>query len=470
MFRHATCATALAALLGASAAAAQAPDSAPPQDLTLAQALQYAVDHYPAIRAAVETSTATTAGIDVARAASLPRLDAVWQANRATVNNVTGLLLPQSVVPPISGPPFAATSNSSVWGSAAGALLSWEAVDFGRRTATLHEAEAGLTRAKADERVLRLQVQQTVGLAFLSLVDAQQAVRAANADVERRAVLGRAIRALVDSQLRPGAEASRADAELAAARTRALRARQAQAVAEASLLRALGASDGPATIRAASLVERLPDAGSGVRTSAEHPLLQASDAAVAAAAAREETLATTSRPRLYLQSSLSARGTGVNADGSFDGGANGLGLERANWAAGVQVVFPNLFEFSTLKARQVAAGALTRAERARTDEARLNVTHQQRTADALLEAARAIAENTPVQLAAAEQTETRARARYEAGLTDVMEVAEAQNLLAAAEYENAAAHVDVWRALLMQAVANGRIDDVVAALGSVEAP
>jgi outer membrane protein TolC len=73
----------------------------------------------------------------------------------------------------------------------------------------------------------------------------------------------------------------------------------------------------------------------------------------------------------------------------------------------------------------------------------------------MVAAARAIAQNTPIQLAAARQSETQARARYDAGLASIVEVADAQNLLTQAEYQDAAARVDVWRALLTQAVASG---------------
>jgi outer membrane protein TolC len=175
------------------------------------------------------------------------------------------------------------------------------------------------------------------------------------------------------------------------------------------------------------------------------------------ARAREDVLAKTDRPRLYLQSSVFARGSGANPDGSFEGGADGLGLERTNWAAGVQVVFPNLFDLTSRRARRAAAGALTRAESARYDEAVLTITGQQRAADAVVEAARAIAQNTPVQLAAAQQSEAQARARYDAGLASIVEVAETQGLLASAEYQDAVARVEVWRALLAQTVAQGNI-------------
>jgi outer membrane protein TolC len=190
---------------------------------------------------------------------------------------------------------------------------------------------------------------------------------------------------------------------------------------------------------------------------AEHPLVQSTQAAIELARAEESVLSKTDRPRLYLQSSLSARGSGANPDGVFDGGADGLGLERVNWAAGFQIVLPNLFDVSSLRARRTAAGARTRIENARHDEALLTISAEQRAADAMLEAARAIAENTPIQLSAAKQGESQARARYDAGLAGIIEVADAQNLLAAAEYQDAAARIDIWRALLAKAVAEGNM-------------
>src|SRR5205814_8330668 len=98
------------------------------QVFTLEQALQYANDHYPSVRAAVEQVNASTAGVSVARSAYLPRLDSMWQSNRATANNIFGQVLPQSVTPAMTGPVLTSTSSQSVWGSATGALLTWEPV------------------------------------------------------------------------------------------------------------------------------------------------------------------------------------------------------------------------------------------------------------------------------------------------------------------------------------------------------
>src|SRR6187401_724173 len=78
--------------------------AAVPTTFTLEGALQYAVDHYPTVREALEQVNASTAGVSVAKSAALPRFDAVWQTNRGTANNIFGQLLPQAGLPSISGP------------------------------------------------------------------------------------------------------------------------------------------------------------------------------------------------------------------------------------------------------------------------------------------------------------------------------------------------------------------------------
>jgi outer membrane protein TolC len=435
----------------------------PPQTLTLEQALQYAADHYPSIRAALEQVNADAAAVQVARAAYLPRLDGVWQSLRGTTNNVFGQLLPQSVIPSISGPVLPAASGS-VWGSAAGALFSWEAVDFGLRDAQVAGAEAALARARADEALTRLQVQAAVGEAFLTVVAAERRVTAAQADVERRAVLARAVHVLVENELRAGADASRVDAESAAAGTRLIQARETDAIARATLARLLGTADVPVAVDVAPLLEHMPAEPPPTSGPADHPLTTLRAAVREQARAVEAVLTHTDRPRLFLQSSLFARGTGASAGGRLDGGLSGLGLDRANWSAGFMLTFPNMFDGASLRARKESAAAVERADTARYDESVLAVSNERRIARIRFEAARAIAANTPVQLAAARDSEAQARARYQAGLTTLTDVAEAQSLLAQAEADDQVARAAVWRALLGAAVANGDVSALVTAV------
>src|ERR1700732_4011642 len=96
------------------------------EPLTVSQAVDAALRNYPSIRVSQEQMNAAAAGIRLARTAYLPRVDALAQVDRATRNNVFGLLLPQSVIPSMSGPVLGSNNTGTVWGSALGALASWE--------------------------------------------------------------------------------------------------------------------------------------------------------------------------------------------------------------------------------------------------------------------------------------------------------------------------------------------------------
>jgi outer membrane protein TolC len=230
------------------------------------------------------------------------------------------------------------------------------------------------------------------------------------------------------------------------------------------LNRVLGSTTGDVSIAIDALTARVPAGEITPTAAAAHPLARVRQAFVDQARAQADVLSHTDLPRVLVQSSVFARGSGANPNGVFDAGLDGLGLQRANWAAGVEILFPNVFDFSSLRARKAAAAASTRANGALYDEALLTVTSQQQSAAAILQATRAIAANTPIQLAAAQQSERQARARYDAGLATIIEVADAQSLLAQAEVQDQLARVDVWRALLAAAVAQGDLNPFLSIL------
>ena len=76
-------------------------------------------------------------------------------------------------------------------------------------------------------------------------------------------------------------------------------------------------------------------------------------------------------------------------------------------------------------------------------------------ARAISEAADAFSLNAPRQLEAARLTELRVRKRYEAELSTITEVAEAQRLLTQAEVELGIANLSLWRARLAESRAGG---------------
>jgi outer membrane protein TolC len=436
-----------------------------PAQLTLAQAVENALRNYPAVRVSQEQMNAAAAGIRLARTAYLPRVDAVAQLNRATRNNVFGLLLPtQGVIPSMSGPVIGSNNLGTAWGSAVGALVTWEPFDFGLRRANVEAASAA--RAQTDAALKRTQFEVAVAAAdaYLTLAAAQETVRAAQAGVDRGDTILRTIQALVNAELRPGADASRAEAELAAARTQWIQAGQATEVARAMVAQFVGLEPARISIAAPGLLQSPPEQNPAPLDMAVHPLAREQSAVVQQAQAQLHALERSYFPRFYLQGAAYARGTGAETDGRLLGGLNGLAPTVQDYALGFTVSFP-IADLPAVQAREAAQSATVRAQAARAQQIATDLRAQWNIAVATVEGARRIAANTPVQVSAARAAAAQATARYQSGLGNIDAVAEAQRLLTQAEIDDALARLGVWRGLLAVATAAGDIRPFVAEAG-----
>ncbi|MGD1157902.1 MAG: TolC family protein [Terriglobia bacterium] len=427
---------------------------------TLGQSINYAVQHYPSVRAALERIQAAQGQIDLARTNYLPSTNMLWQSNRASANNIFGLVLPQSVVPPISGPVLPTTSNRSVWGSAAGVLFSWEPFDFGYRRATVNVTRAGENIARSQAALTRLDVATAAAQAFFSLLASEQVAQAAQANVNRWEVFAKSVHVLVDNQLRPGADASRADAELAVARTQFIQAQTGVRVNRAAFADILGITGTNIEVDPGQLLTLQPEVNLPTLPLASHPAATAQHAQVEQVKAQERALDRSFVPRFFTQAALSGRGSGANPDGTDASGLNGLGLERMNYAAGITITFP-LFDYFSNRAQKKIAAASQRAEEARYDQMLQDLSDQVEQALATLEGAKRVAENTPIELQAARASETQARARYQAGLATIVEFSESEGLLVQAEIDDALARLNVWRGLEGVAAAQGNLEPFV---------
>jgi outer membrane protein len=446
--------------LGAEALPAQQTTSTA-AGLTLSQAIETALKNYPSIRVSQEQINAAAAGIQLARTAYLPRVDVLAQANRATRNNVFGLQFPQGVIPSMSGPVLGTNNFGTAWGSAIGTLVTWEPFDFGLRQASVATAAASRAQSEATLKRTQFDVSVAAADAYVTLIAGQETVRAAQAGVDRAEVLSRTIGALVNAQLRPGADASRAQAELAAARTQLIQAQQAVEVARANLSQFVGLEPSQIEASAPRLLQLAPEQTVAPLDPATNPVAIEQNAVVGQLKAQLRILERSYFPRFYLQGSAYARGTGAEVNGNNLGGLNGLAPTIQDYALGFSVNFP-VMDRASIQAREVERSATIRAETARFQQIETDLKARWNVAVATLGGARNVAANTPIQVAAARAATGQATARYQSGLGNVDEVAEAQRLLAQAEIDDALARLGVWRGLLGVAAAAGDLQPFLA--------
>ncbi len=456
---HALAAVAAGAVIAASAQTAAAPS----KSFTLEDALHYALEHYPAVRASLEQVSAAHIGISLARTQYLPQLTGMYQDGRATQNQVNGIWLPSPFNAAVIGP-IAPSSGQSFWNSQTAAFFSWEPLDFGLRSANIGQAKSAESKSQADLALTRLQVASAVGNYFLLAAANHEAVVAAQANVERWQTVNKSIHVLVDNQLRPGVDASRADAQLAMARTQLYQAQQAEQAALATLAALMGMAGNEIQLNVGTLLD-LPSLDSLPGLSpADHPLARDQIAAVRQVQAQQDVLNHTDYPRFFLQAEGFGRGSEVPANGTILGNWNGLAPGRGNWATGLTITFPNVFDFRALGDQKQIAKANERSQRALYDKTIQDLTGQAKTALAQLKGAQLIAQQTPIELAAARQSEMQSRVRYESGLATLVEVADAEGLLAQAEMDDAAARLNVWRGLFGLAYAQGDLQPFLQAV------
>lgn len=440
-------------LMGPSNAAE--PQSSP-QVFTLEDAVNYALAHYPGVQASREQVMAARGGVALSLTNYLPQLDSLWQGNRATSNNEPGIAMPQAVVPSIRGPVFLPSSNTA-WGSIGGLLFSWQPYAFGYRRAKVNLARAAVDLASANLTVTRLTVATNAVNAFFNLLAAEQDVRVAQANVKQWQVVDRSVHNLVDNQLRPGADASRADAELARANITLVQAQQQEDINRAALADALGIRGTGVEAAAGPLLGSPPSSTPTAPSLSTHPTAVAQNDQVRQAHAQLRILQRSYYPGIYLQSFASGLGSGFSPDGNPSGGVNGLGFRTGNYGAALTVNFP-LFSIFAIHAQEKTAAANERTQANLYNQTLLGIDDQVEQAEAMLRGARRVADNTVVELRATRTGEIQSRTRYQRGLATIVELAEAENLFQQAEIDDALARLAVWRNLGDLAAAEGNLE------------
>jgi outer membrane protein TolC len=434
---------------------AQAPAAA--SAMTLEQAVRYALAHHPAVAGALARIDGARASRDLAAAARIPTLDAAAMVGGATGNVTAGSFFPMSGVPGSSGPVGTTSLGGAAWTTTAALVSTVPLTGFVRanrltsaRAAAEHAAESG-----AD--AVRLDVAYTAAAAYLRAMAAAAAQRATEAGVRRARTLLTRTDALVTQQLRPGADLSRARAELADAERDEANAERQRAIAKAQLAEALGS-----TTPVAAMDTAVVAAAPLLASSADHPLIaEAKDAEVAAI--RERDVAALGWwPRLDVVGALWARGSGIAVNGVVAPSMHdGLNPAVPNWALGLSVSWP-LLGFPAISAesrRTDAAVAMANASERAVENA---VSSARRAADADAAGAAMVAQRSKVALDAARIALDQAAARYDAGLSSVADVADAQRLLARAEAADAVAGIESLAAQLGVARAGGNLQALLA--------
>ncbi|MGY6558356.1 MAG: TolC family protein [Nitritalea sp.] len=426
----------------------------------LARLVEISTNYYPELRARGFELEAARRQVQYERSDRLPTLDGSYQMIYSTNNNITGMFLPNLVLP-ISGPPVLENSFDMVFGSAASLLMNWTPITFGKRASRIQTATYRQALAQQEQALTLLEHQVRFIEAYLNYWAAVALAEAAEKNKERYADNRNLSRVLVENGLRPAVDSAQFHALYARSAISFLQAQSHVAASRARVRELLG--DDAQAIGIDSALFRVLGKQAELST-VNHPLLQRSRTQTQLAQSLQTELNRSLLPDLNFWATAFARGSSILFEGGFDSPTDGLAFSKYNYGMGFQVVLP-LLQFSRTSKLMQRQKAMISAAEAYELQVERALEKDRTVAVATLSHAVEAASIAPAYVEAAEYSFRALQANYDAGLLHANELIQGQADLAKAEADYIEMKVEMWKALLYFAAVRG---DVTVFLSSLQ--
>jgi TolC family type I secretion outer membrane protein len=405
----------------------QAPEEAPAvpapgQVLSLPAAVDLALKLNPALRSGGEARRAAQARVPQAQSGYYPRLDATGSLSSSKVSSSS----------------LDRTSRSD---STAVVLQGRQLLyDFGKTSALVDEARAGVRVSDAELERIREVVVLNVRQSYFTLLQARRLTGVADAAVSRAELNLRSARGFFEVGTRPKSDVTRAEVEVANARVGQIRARNSVRLAEVSLVTAIGL-EAQRSIEVEDILEYepVPLDPAAFLTEALKNRPELSQARARLEAARAQL----GGARAGFWPDLNVNGSYGTSSGDALVGVDGFTTASfgETWSISATLSW-NLFQgfFTTNKVRETTA--LVEVARANYDAFELQVRLEvEQTYIALVEAAERIVATAKAVESATENLRL-SQGRYDAGVGTILDLTEAQLALTNAEADQIRALTD----------------------------
>ncbi len=412
--------------------------------------LRQAESNYPLLKAMAFEVLAGQSNVSSVKSNALPSLDAAYQVNYSTYNNITGMASTQYFVP-ISGPPSSDNSYQGVYGSAASLLMNWEPFTFGQRKSRVDLAKANLSYNQADALQEIFKHKVNFINHYLDVLMAHELIKVYTKNLERAKENVREVRTLVYSGLRPGVDTALFNGELSRAKIEFLNYTKYLETEKVSLAELLGAEAMTYTVDS-SYFNFLPSLSMDTTTS-NHPLIVLSTSKLLINQQQRTVSQRTLYPKLGAWGTTYARGSGIRYDGMVNP-TEGLSFSRYNYGAGLQLSVP-LLRFVDVRHQLNQYEALIHAQEERLNQLKLQLNKENKIADITLTNALEVAKESPLLYRSAEFSYRALLTRYNSGLTNYSDLFQAQYGLIKSETDFKKSYLEAWKALLFKAAVQG---------------
>ncbi|MEX8549078.1 MAG: TolC family protein [Mucilaginibacter sp.] len=393
----------------------------------------------------------------------LPNLRLNYQADIGTNNNTAGGYFGFGIIPSNSGGRRATSNTDAALTNLGIASFDWEIYNFGAYGA---QNKVAASEVNTEQNLFLRSKFQLQGYAisnYLELLRLQGLLLIQQKNIQRNEEIRRSILSLARSGVRAGVDTSIATAELSKARLNYIElANQSKQVQ----LQLAAISGIPAVQMVADtnaipqLISSAPVAALPGADTVNHPLINYYQSLYETSRQRELLVKKSYNPKILLEGAAWGRGASVDNSDHFNALSDGWGFQRSNYLVGVGISY-NVFD---LKRRQLRLGV----QKAETNYSLKTLQEQQNAlvlssgqANAELFTAQERLREIPIQLQAAEAAYRRNFSLYKNGLTNIVELDAALNILFRAETDYTNAQNAYCRALFQKSLAQNQVGSLL---------
>ncbi|MDN3579850.1 TolC family protein [Mucilaginibacter flavus] len=397
------------------------------------------------------------------RSSWLPNLKLNYQADIGTNNNVAGPYFGFGIIPSDSRGVRTQSNTTAVSANVGIAALDWEVYNFGAYGAQNKVANSDIQVEQNQFANSKYQLQAYAIGNYLQLLRLQNFLNIQARNIQRNVEIRRSVQSLAKSGVRAGVDTSIAEAELSKARLNYIEL--ANQVKQTQLqLSAISGLPYQSIVPDTASDQELIGQPSIVQTlsadTATHPLINYYQSVYQNSLQREDMVKKSYNPKIMLEAAAWGRGSSVDANDHFNSLSTGWGFDRSNYLVGIGISY-NLFDLRRrqLKLRTQRATTNYNARKLQEQKQLLSVNANQ--ADVEMQTAQQRLLEIPNQLKAANDGYRQKLSLYKNGLTDIIELNAALNILYRAETDYAQAKFAYSSALFQKAVTDNQVNAVL---------
>ncbi|MDE1193346.1 MAG: TolC family protein [Arachidicoccus sp.] len=429
------------------------------QIYSLKKLIELSEKYTPSIRQSEAFANAATAHVTDVKHEQLPFLKFNAQASLGSANAVNGNYFPMGVVPSTSGSKTVEQNNQPVLGDLATLYSEYDVYNFGLNRARNENAEAeallGKTALEKDKYQLKIELAKL----YFNILTYQNLREIDEKNVNRYATIDTIIQSLAHAGIKPGADLSQANAELANAKIKLNKTKAKLQEALQTLSAYAGIS-----VDSLNINNRILDSTVAfdnlIYDSTDNPILNYYKSNNDYLATNALLLKKSYLPKFTLIVSAWGRASSLNLNLQTEALSKGLGFQRYNYAAGIAFVY-DFMDVLHKKDKLAEYKYEMQAGQEAYNQQKLNFDEADAQANLQLKLVMDNLQQLSVQRKSAHAVYADKEAQYKAGMVTLIDLTNASFVLYRSQVDYLDAIDNWYAASLSKAIATGNLDNFI---------